>query len=83
MPSLTLPALGTTLAAAASTVLTSTIASGAPKAPKPAVMPDPGNPALVAARRQAAAMAAGRSGRASTILSNPAGGDYSSPVMGV
>lgn len=56
---------------------------GAPKPPPVATMPDPGNPAIIAARRKAAADAASRSGRSSTILSNgPGGGDYSSPVMG-
>lgn len=67
---------GTLLSQGASAVM------GAPKPPTPAAMPDPGNPALIAARRQAAAALAGRSGRASTILSSPASGDYSSPILG-
>lgn len=70
---------GGALASAAASKL---LAGGSPKPPKPAAQSDPGNPLLLQSQKQAATLAQKQSGRASTILSQPALTDYSSPTLG-
>jgi hypothetical protein len=53
----------------------------APEPVKPTLLPDPEDPAILAARRRQLQRAAGRSGRASTVLSSQE--DYSTDKTGV
>lgn len=58
------------------------IIKGPPQPPKPPPAPDPNDPlALANARQQAAKNAVARGSRASTILSQPGGADYSRDRM--
>lgn len=55
----------------------------APTVAAPTAMPDANDPAVIAARKRAAAQAAGGSGRSSTLLSGSGStGDYSAKTLG-
>ncbi len=54
-----------------------------PEPPKPVAMPDPEDPSLVLAKKNALMAARGRSGRTSTMLSGDTAAPYQGSTLGV